>query len=530
MIDIFQIIGLLLFWAGLAFFGQVRLKTLLTYFQQEEYEAGRFLAAWREIRLFDVFASILLVAAFVFTLYGVGGPVLYIVLGFALAAIGRREKAYRMKKPLVMTGRATRIYVLALWIAGILSFAALLLPILELVVVQALPLILILANAVLKPAEDRRNAAYVAEAVEKLAGYSGVRIGVTGSFGKTSVKHILGQMLTLSGPVFYSRGSINTVLGLTRHIRQRLQPSHRYFIAEMGAYGPGSIKRLAEFVRPEIGIITAVGEAHLERFGSVEVTAQAKAELAEFVCEHGKLVIVTEAVAALAPFAALRAKHPDKFVVCGSGETCDIRLVSTTLENGARTFEIEMDGEHLSYVSPLLASYNALNICLCIAIIRAVAPDVLPYLNSAIADLEQVPHRLEKKDGAAGPLILDDAYNANEAGIREAVKIMRALAVERGGRAVMVTPGIVELGNQHDAVHKSLGEWAGKRADIIHVVNPERIPSFVAGAKSAGHAKVETHLNLGLARKAMATDGLAREDVVLYANDLPDVLEEKRVL
>ncbi len=530
MIDILQILGLLLFWAGLAYFGQVRLRTLLTYFQQEEYEARRFLVAWRDIRLFDVFASILLIAAFILTLFGVGGPALYIVLGFAIAALGRREAAYKMKKPLVMTGRANRIYVLALTIAGVLSLAALVLPIVELVVVQALPLILILANAALKPAEDRRNAAYVAEATKKLAGFSGVRIGITGSFGKTSVKHFLGQMLALSGPVFYSRGSINTVLGLTRHIRQRLQPSHRYFIAEMGAYGKGSIKKLAEFVKPEIGIVTAVGEAHLERFGSLAATAEAKAELAEYVCKNGRLVIVTEAVAALTPFAELRKTHKDKFVVCGTGETSDIRLVSTTLEDGARTMEIEMDGKRMSYVSPLLASYNALNICLCIAVIREVAPDVLPYLASAIAELEQVPHRLEKKDGASGPLILDDAYNANEAGIREAVKIMRALAVERGGRAVMVTPGIVELGSQHEAVHKTLGEWAGKRADIIHVVNPDRIPSFVAGAKDAGHAKVFTHMNLGLARQAMAEHGLAREDVVLYANDLPDVLEEKRIL
>ncbi len=530
MMDVVNTLALLLFWAGLAAFGTVRLRTLLTYFQQEDYNALRFFAAWRDIRLFDVFASTLLIAAFVFTLYGVGGPVLYLVLGIAVVAIGRREQKFRMKKPLVMTGRATRIYRLSLWLAGIFSFAALLFPLLEVVVIQMLPLMLVAANLLLKPTEERRNRIYVEEAEQKLAGYKGIRIGVTGSFGKTSVKHILGQLLSLDAPVFYSRGSINTVLGLTRHIRQRLQPAHKYFIAEMGAYQKGSIKRLAEFVRPEIAIVTAVGEAHLERFGSLEATAEAKAELADYVCRHGRLVVVTKQVAALKPFADLRAEFPDKFVICGEGEGCDVRLVSTSLSAEGRTAEIEMDDQRFSYVAPLLGSYNALNIALCLAVVRAVAPDILPYLPAAVAELEQVPHRLEKKDSASGPLILDDAYNANEAGIHEAVKVARALAVERGGRAVVITPGIVELGDTHDAVHRSLGEWAGARADIIHVVNPDRIPSFVAGAADAGHAKVLTHANLDAARRALGDDALGPQDVVLYANDLPDVLEAKRFL
>jgi UDP-N-acetylmuramoyl-tripeptide--D-alanyl-D-alanine ligase len=530
MIDPLSLAALALFWAGLAYFGMVRTRTLLAYFQQEEYDPARFFAAWRDIRLYDVVASGLMIAAFVFSLEGVGGSVLYLLLGFALAAIGRRERAYRFKKPLVMTARATGIYRLALGLAGVLSLAALAYPVLEVLVIQALPLVLVLANAILKPGEDRRNAAYVAEAAQKLAEFKGVRIGVTGSFGKTSVKHILAQLLNLDAPVFYSRGSINTVLGLTRHIRQRLQPAHRYFIAEMGAYQRGSIARLAEFIKPEIGIITAVGEAHLERFGSLEDTARAKAELADYVCAHGRLVVVTETVAALAPFASLREKYPQKFVVCGEGETSDVRLLSTGLSAEGRTFEVDIDGTRFTFVSPLLASYNALNICLCLAVVRAVAPGLLPSLSAAVADLEQVPHRLERKEGVSGPLVLDDAYNANEAGIREAVDVAQVLARQQGGRAVMITPGIVELGASHDAVHRSLGEWAGARCDLIHVVNPDRIPSFVSAAQSADHATVTTHPSLTDARKALVKDSLGRTDVILYANDLPDVLEEKRFL
>ena len=320
------------------------------------------------------------------------------------------------------------------------------------------------------------------------------------------------------------------MLGLTRHIRQRLQPAHKFFIAEMGAYQRGSIKRLAEFVRPEIGIITAVGEAHLERFGTLADTAKAKAELADFVCEHGGTVIVTETVAALEPFATLRAQLPEKFVVCGTGKSCDVRLVKTELTSAGRTLDISIGRKKLQLASPLLGGYSALNICLCVAAVRIVAPEILPYLGAAVAELEQIPHRLEKRESATGPLVLDDAYNANEAGMREAIDTARVLASERGGRAVIITPGIVELGDNHDSVHHTLGAHAGAACDIVHVVNSTRIPSFVSGAESAGHAKVFVHPSLVAARAALADDALGPKDVLLYANDLPDVIEDRRIL
>ncbi|MBU1174457.1 MAG: hypothetical protein KKH72_03560 [Alphaproteobacteria bacterium] len=538
---VISLLSLAVFWGALAYFGYVRLKTLLVYFQQEEYDTRRFFAAWRIIHLFDVVASSLLSLGFVLTLADLDGEALLVLLALALPVIAEREARYHFKKPLVMTGRAERLFGLSLalaavWIFTVLALAAVVTTsasaqfLLGVVSIQALPLALVAANAMRKPSEERRNRAYIAEASQKLAGFTGVRIGVTGSFGKTSVKHILGSLLALDGPVFFSRGSVNTVLGLTRHIRQRLQPAHKYFIAEMGAYRRGSIQRLAEFVRPEIGIVTAVGEAHLERFGTIEDTARAKAELAEFVCDHGRLVIVTEAVAALEPFAGLKAKHPDRFVVCGEGESADVRLVANALTPQGRVLDIAMDGQVMRLVSPLLGGYNALNLCLCLAAIRAVAPEVLPVVPAALAELDQVPHRLEKRESARGPLVLDDAYNANEAGMREAIAVARTLADQRGGRAAIVTPGIVELGMSHDAVHRDLGAHAGAMSDLVLVVNAERIESFAEAAESAGRAEVTRHRTLAEARKALAAHALGDKDVVLYANDLPDVIEDRRIL
>jgi len=203
-----------------------RMHTLLTYFQQEEYDNTRFLTAWKGVRLFDLRASGLILVA------GLGlsfcGPKLAILvaLAAALAAIGLIERRYRFKKPLAKTERAKRILYVSYALVLLAALPALCQPLWGVVALQLAPLGLIIANAALKPLQTRVNEGYTAEATVKLARLDPVRIGITGSFGKTTVKHMLAEILEASGSVFYSPGSINTVLGHTRHIRQRLQWSH----------------------------------------------------------------------------------------------------------------------------------------------------------------------------------------------------------------------------------------------------------------------------------------------------------------
>lgn len=520
----------LLFFAALELLLHVRAHTLLAYFQQEEYESRRFLATVGKMRLYDVVGSAAIAGLSVAGwLTGWWAPALALA-ALALAGVAWRERRYRFKKPLVLTARLRRLRLAVLPVLAVLAGAVWLWAPLAIVVLQLVPLVIIGTNALLARQQERINEGYVAEARQKLSTFEGLRIGVTGSFGKTSVKHILAQVLAVDGNVFYSRGSINTVLGLTRHIRQRLQPAHKYFIAEMGAYQIGSIRRLAEFVRPEVGIITAVGDAHLERFGGIEQVAEGKSELAAFVCAHGRVVVTTEAVLAHRPFRELRERHRDKFVVVGPSEAADVRIIETRLDRDGRLVRLGVDGKTIELTLPLLASYNASNIALVVGVVRAIAPQVLPMLPAIVPHLEQTPHRLEKKERVSAPLLLDDAYNSNEVGFREAVEVLGTLAAERGGKSILVTPGIVELGARHDEVHRALGELSGARCDAVYVVNPQRIPSFVEGARAAGRAKVETVARFADAQRAI--DGAYKDprDVMLYENDLPDVLEEARLL
>ncbi|HVW91382.1 MAG TPA: Mur ligase family protein [Devosia sp.] len=520
-----------LFFVALLGLLHVRVHTLLAYFQQEEYEPGRFLAAVGRMRLYDVISSLVVLVAFALAgMLGRFRELALLVSAAAFVLVALRERRFRFKKPLALTERVGRLRALALGIAFVLALAVFWWAPLAIIVLQLVPLVIIAANAALQPAQERINARYIAEAREKLAAFEGVKIGVTGSFGKTSVKHILAQALALDGNVFFSRGSINTVLGLTRHIRQRLQPGHKYLIAEMGAYQIGSIERLAEFVRPEIGIITAVGEAHLERFGSIENVAQGKSELAKFVCEHGRLVVTTEAVLKWRPFNELFTRYKQKFMVIGTSEAADVRILESRLEKEARLIRLDVEGRRLELSVPLLASYNAGNIALVVGVVARIAPEILDSLPALFAKLEQTPHRLEKKEKVSAPLLLDDAYNSNETGFQEAVEMLHALATGRGGKAVLITPGIVELGERHEEVHRRLGELSGRLLDAVYVVNPERIPSFVEGARAGGRAMVETVPRFGDAQRAADRQFRDTRDVVLYENDLPDVLEETRLL
>ncbi|KCV82854.1 Mur ligase middle domain-containing protein [Actibacterium atlanticum] len=517
-----------LFAAAFAYFLKHRMHTLLTYFQQEEYNGVRYLTALREVRLFDVRASVVIVAGIIAMLLGLAPTLGFLIVAAALGYIGWDESRYKYKKPLVLTERVRRIRALAaalLVVPFVLSVCWLWLAV---IAVQIVPLTQILANRILTPFQTRINDGYVTQAREKLARMEPMTIGITGSFGKTTVKHILAELLEASGPVFYSKGSINTVLGLTRHIRQRLQWGHKYFIAEMGAYGIGSIKRLCDFAQPSIGIVTAVGDAHTERFGSVEAIAVAKSELVEEVTKRGGTSVINADVLRYAPFQKLKAATPDQVISVGFKDA-DVIVTAEAGKGGVWTISLAGDAiPDITYTLPLLGDHNVLNSALAVVMVLIVDPKVVADLPHFTATVAQIKHRLQRVESPGQALVLDDAYNANENGFKAAVSVMHDLARERGGRAILVTPGIAELGPEHDAVHTRLGEHCNGLVDVVYAVNPARIESFT-GALDAGQMAVHPVASFNQAKALFAQD-MRPEDVILYENDLPDVLEETRFL
>jgi UDP-N-acetylmuramoyl-tripeptide--D-alanyl-D-alanine ligase len=523
------LVNIVLFGA-LAYLLYQRSLTLLTYFQQEEYDGTRFVASCLDVRLYDVRATSATVLAVILMAFGVSSTLCLIALAAVFGGLAFIEGKYRYKKPLAKTQRAMQIFKL---VAAVLILFALLVfvhPILAILAIQIAPIVMIAINAALKPFQDRINEGFVTQAREKLERLDPVRIGITGSFGKTTVKHMFAEILETSGPVFYSPGSINTVLGLTRHIRQRLQWSHRYFIAEMGAYGIGSIDRLCDFIHPQFGIVTAVGDAHTERFGSLDAIAQAKSELVANVCKTGGTMVMNVDVMKFEPFQALKEKYGAQIVTVGL-QDADVLIEAVEIEGGAWSITLRSDDARipsLTFELPLIGDHNVMNSALAVTMALLIDKSTvqqIPYFTKTIA---QIPHRLQKIDVPGSALILDDAYNSNELGFMSAVSALDKLAQQRGGRRILVTPGIAELGLEHDRVHDRLGKYCATKCDLIYAVNPTRIETFCQSAKSET-AKVFEVPTFSAAR-AEISKTLDKEDVVLYENDLPDLLEEKRFL
>lgn len=506
-----------------------RLHTLLAYFQQDEYDAARFWPALAKVRLYDILASACALIALI--LWAMTGPLAWLLLALAFGLIALREARYVFKKPLVQTARAMRILHLAAALMALPVALAALWPMLFLLVLQLPPLALMLANRALAPRQEAINAGFISEARAKLARMAPITIGITGSFGKTTVKHMLAELLEASAPVFFSRGSINTELGLTRHIRQRLQWGHKYFIAEMGAYGLGSVQRLCDFARPDYGIVTSVGDAHTERFGSIEVIAEAKSELVADLCQRGGIAVIDAALLEHAPFARLHDAHPHQVLTVGRG-AADIVIRSAEQREGYWHICLTASEGQIPDVSfsiPLLGAHNVMNAALVMTLALLIAPEAKDQITASAAHLEQIPHRLQKREMPGEPLILDDAYNSNEAGFLSALKVARDLARARGGKAILITPGLAELGDKHDPVHRALGEAAAQECDAIIAVNPERIRAFCDAAARVDAGKLKEVPDLAAAR-GWLKEISAPEDVVLYENDLPDLLETRRLL
>jgi UDP-N-acetylmuramoyl-tripeptide--D-alanyl-D-alanine ligase len=519
---------------GFIVFTARRLLTYLHLFQQEEYDNPRFLAwLWRE-RAFDRRLSLVLLAVLAAEVllqgWALPSGVFVAVVGVACAALAIFERDPRKtgKKPLAMTTRAKRIYGIALTLCAVLGIAAALATefvLVWIIAVQLVPLTLIGANLLLAPFEARVQRRYWDEAHEKLRRLDPVVIGITGSYGKTSVKHILGHVLETAAPTLITPGSVNTAMGIARVVRERLQPHHRYFVVEMGAYGIGSIGRLCALTPPKLGIITAIGKAHYERFKSLEAVAQAKFELAEAARDNGGTVIVAADTLEFARPREFLERHRDHVVMVGDGDTANLTIKSLHQEPDGIVAWVTWRGGAYELRAPLFGLHQGRNVALAFAAACSLgmAPeDVVASLKST----PQIAHRLEVKRQGDGTIVIDDAYNSNPVGFASALALLDVLQ-RPDGRRILVTPGMVELGSEHEAEHARIGRLAAAHVDVLVAVAPHRVAPLVH-AFSAAAPRREVISCAGFAEARGWLDRtLGGQDVVLIENDLPDLLEQQ---
>lgn len=523
----------LFIWIIFLVFAARRLTLYLHVFQQEEYDAPRFLRWIVDTRSFDrrlSFNILLLVLIAYFIPRLTGWIIVAIVGGFLLTAAWRERNPLKdAKKKLVLTARAKRILIVAMIYAGVMGyvFSSLYLPpIWWLIPIQAMPLMLVLAVWTLAPQESIVQRRFWREAHEKLQRLEPRVIGITGSFGKTSAKHILSHVLETASTGLATPGSVNTPMGIARIVREQLRPEHKYFIAEMGAYGPGSIDRLCQLAPPDIAVITAIGKAHYERFKTLDTVAAAKFELAEATVARGGKVIVTENVLEHGPAREFADRHPDAMIVCGSGETCDLRISAPSQTKDGLSVRLTWQNEAYDLTVPIFGIHQVTNIALVFATACAYGaePETVAI---ALKSTPQITHRFEVKSGPNGAALVDDAYNSNPEGFASALEALDIL-VEPNGRRILATPGMVELGAAHEDEHKRLGEIAAAHVDTLLAIAPTRIESFVAAFEQNAREDTET---IRCESFAEANDWISEHakagDVVLLENDLPDLYERK---
>ena len=439
------------------------------------------------------------------------------------------------KKPLAMTGRAWRLLLTATLLCPLLVLGSWGLAHIALggwpadvttwliataAVFYFTAHVLVAADWVLSPIQAAVNAGYRRRALRRLDEIAPVVVGVTGSFGKTSTKFAIEALVGPQGTALATPGSFNTPLGVCRTINERLTAEHRFFIVEMGAYGVGEIAELCRFVRPAIGVLTSIGPAHLERFGSLENIRLAKYELIESLPPDGVAVMNVDDPAVRDLADSTSHVRVVRYGVEEAGAP-DItaRDVATTTGGTALTIVERSSGEHLVAQTRLLGRHAIGHLLAGVAVARSLGRP-LGELGGWIADLQPVEHRLQIIEGTGGITVIDDAYNSNPDGAAAALEVLESMPARR---RVVVTPGMIELGDLQVDYNRRLGERAAAVADTLIVVARVNRRAIVAGA-GGGRAEVVTVDSLEQA-SARLRDLLAPGDVVLFENDLPDQYE-----
>lgn len=506
-------------------FATRRLLSYLHFYQQDEYDSKRFSKWLIKERNIDKKLTFVVVALSLFTLFAPIIPIeIILIVVFAGFAWIESNPLRQAKKPLVLTGRAKRILylsILCMALVGIFTARHAHNILICVIAIHIIPFMLMVSNHLLASYEASINQGFRKEAVKKLEQINPFVIGITGSYGKTSVKHILGHVLQNFAPTFITPGGINTEMGIVRVIREQLKPHHKFFVVEMGAYGIGSIARLCALTPPNMSLITSIGPAHFERFKSLENTARAKFEIAEAaLLKQGKTIIHESALAE--PYARqFQQQHVDSFIVCGTnGEAKIIR--STQTKNGLEIV-LEWKGKEYTLKPSLFGLHQVGNVVL--SFVAAVELGMEP--EDVVLSLQSVPqikHRLEVKS-VGNYTLIDDAYNSNPSGFEAALDALDVLG--RDTRRILVTPGMVELGEKHSSEHARLGQIAADKTDIVLVVKADRIPDFVQAYTNKAPNKIMIKVSSFQEAEAWLMHNRQANDVVLLENDLPDLYERK---
>ncbi|HOW23098.1 MAG TPA: UDP-N-acetylmuramoyl-tripeptide--D-alanyl-D-alanine ligase [Sedimentibacter sp.] len=442
------------------------------------------------------------------------------------------------KKPLVFTKRAKRLFGIALfllvfdlmltlivirWLSkDILAYFAVWAGILT-VIYYFSSFYMYGANIISKPIEERINKKYYVAASEKIKNLKIISVAITGSYGKTSTKFITETILKEKYKVLKTPESYNTPMGISKVINNDLTEDYDVFIAELGATKIGDIDEVAKLTNPKIGIITSIGPCHLETFKSIDNIMRTKYELIENLPDDGTAIFNYDNT----HVKKLADKTFKNKLVYGidNFEDTDVFATDIHVDSSGSVFTLCIRSlGTIECRTRLLGRHNILNI-LGGAAIASVLGLTLEEIKRGISKLEPVEHRLQLIDPGTGVLVIDDAFNSNPDGAKAALDVLNSF---KDRRKIIVTPGMVELGDLEETENFRFGELIASVCDVAILIGKKRTMPIYRGMKKHNFNEENLYVVNSLNEATELIKSLTKiNDVILFENDLPDTYDEK---
>ncbi|MGI5898798.1 MAG: UDP-N-acetylmuramoyl-tripeptide--D-alanyl-D-alanine ligase [Christensenellales bacterium] len=435
--------------------------------------------------------------------------------GAVLISAAKKTLGKDVKKKLAFTKRMQRLIAMTAFVWAVMLVLAMLETVLIPLLAIIAPFLPMIAGWIMQPVERGINQRFFNDAKSRLEKREDlIKIGITGSYGKTSTKFILAAILSQKYNVLASPSSFNTPMGLTRVIREQLTQAHQVFIAEMGARHVGDIDELCDLVAPKYGLITSVGKQHLETFFSLQNIINTKYELIAALPEDGTAFFADDG----GIVRGMWERTDIEKVLSGFADDCFITARDISVGERGCDFTLGLGEESIQVSTKLLGRHNISNILLCCAVAIKLGIS-LQQIKAALAKLEPVEHRLQLIKGAGGLTIIDDAFNSNPAGAKAALEVISQFS----GRRVIITPGMVELGDEETELNRKFGRQMAKSVDTAVLLGRKRCAPIRQGLLEEGFPE-ESIIMAESLNEAMAQihKYAGAGDVLLFENDLPD--------
>ena len=437
------------------------------------------------------------------------------------------------KKKLVITARIKRLiftifvlYFIPIVILGLNidnSKVCWIIVFIESIMIYLNTFVTFIAMIINTPVEKCVYLHYKSMAQKKLKSMTNLKIiGITGSYGKTSSKNILSDILNVKYNALPTPRNLNTFNGLIMTVNNYMDKFTDIFIAEMGAYVRREIAGLCKLVHPKYGILTRIGTAHLESFGSEENIIKGKFELIESLPQDGFAILNGDDEKQV----NYKLKNKVRTIWIGiNNKDVDVRATNIKCSNKGTTFDVEFkdDNKKYHFETKLLGDHNVYNILAGIACGKEFDIDIEDLIH-AVKNVKPVEHRLELKK-LGNFYQIDDAYNSNPIGAENACKILGMMP----GTKVVVTPGMIELGEKEDEYNKIFGEQISQVADYAILIGEKKTQPIKEGLLTKGFDKdrIIVFNDVRDAYPYISNLSSDKEVYALFENDLPDTFNEK---